>query len=63
MRKHPFKAEEDKTEPERGHYLEPEVFGQPEERGIEWARHPAIMREIKGTSAGRVEEMKQNKPK
>jgi hypothetical protein len=46
--KHPFKVEQDKSERERGHYLSPEAFGQPEERGIEWARDPELMRQIRG---------------
>jgi hypothetical protein len=43
MLKHPFKVEEDKPERERGSYLAPEAYGQPEERGIEWARNPQMM--------------------
>jgi hypothetical protein len=44
MKKQPFKAEENKSERERGHYLQPELFNQPEERGIEWARNPELMK-------------------
>src|SRR6185295_4181167 len=40
MKKYPFKAEEEKADRERGYYLTPEVFNQPAERSIEWARHP-----------------------
>ena len=47
MLKHPFKVEEDKPERERGTYLSPEAFGQPEERGMIWARHPELMRDLK----------------
>ena len=47
MRKHPFKAEEDKPERERGSYLSPELFGKPEERVVEWARYPEIMLQLK----------------
>jgi len=47
MRKHPFKAEESKPERERGTYLTPELFGKPEERGLDWARAPETMRQIK----------------
>jgi len=47
MAKHPFKAEEDKPERERGTYLTPEAYGQPEEKGIEWARHPEMMQKRK----------------
>ena len=42
-----IKVEETKSELERGHYLHPEAFGKSEERGIEWANQPKLMREIK----------------
>ena len=44
---HRVKVEVDKPEAERGYYLHPEVFGQPEEKGIEWARHQELMRQHK----------------
>jgi hypothetical protein len=47
MLRRPFKAEDDKPEQERGQYLQPELYGQPEERGIEWARNPEMMKERK----------------
>ena len=40
-------VEEKKSETERGHYLHPEAFDQPEERGVDWANRPDEMREIK----------------
>lgn len=43
----PIKVEEEKPERERGYYLHPEVHGQPEEKGIEWARRPELMRQLK----------------
>src|ERR1035437_355680 len=46
MLKTPFKVEEDKPERERGSYLSPEAFGQPEEKGVEWARRPQLMNEL-----------------
>jgi hypothetical protein len=45
--KHPFKVEEDKPQAERGSYLAPEAYDQPEERSIEWARHPQLMQQRK----------------
>ena len=33
-----IRVEEQKSEVERGYYLHPEVFGQPEEKSINWAR-------------------------
>jgi len=38
MRKHPFRVEEVKPEQERGLYLSPEVFDQPQEKGIDAVR-------------------------
>ena len=37
---HPKKVEEDKKQDERGLYLHPEVYGQPKEKGIEYAHRP-----------------------
>lgn len=44
---HRIQVEEDKPEKERGSYLHPEVHGQPEEKGVEWARNPELMRQLK----------------
>jgi len=33
-------VEEEKPAGERGYYLNPEVFGQPQSKGIEWTRNP-----------------------
>jgi len=41
---HRIPVEEDKTPPERGYYLHPELFGQPAERSVEWAQHPEVMK-------------------
>jgi hypothetical protein len=40
-------VEEKKSKRERGYYLHPEAFNQPEERGIEWAHDPATMKQMK----------------
>jgi hypothetical protein len=45
--KHRIPVEEEKPERERGFYLHPEAFAQPEERGLEWARNPEMMRQMK----------------
>jgi hypothetical protein len=42
-----IRAEEEKPALEQGHYLHPAVFGQPEERSIEWARRPEEMKRMK----------------
>jgi hypothetical protein len=44
---HRTPIEEAKPGKERGTYLHPELFGQPEEMGREWAVHPATMAKMK----------------
>jgi hypothetical protein len=44
----PLLVEKEKTF-ERGYYIHPEFYGEPEERGIEWIRHPAFMKHVKET--------------
>lgn len=44
---HPILVEEDKPAVERGHYLHPQLYGQPEEKGITWARKPELMQRLK----------------
>jgi hypothetical protein len=39
---HPLVVEEDKPEKERGSYLHPTEWGQPEEKGVEWVNHPDL---------------------
>src|SRR5262245_38901570 len=36
-----------KSETERGFYLHPEVFNQPEERGVRWVHNPELMNQRK----------------
>jgi trimeric autotransporter adhesin len=45
--KHRIPVEEAKPERERGYYLHPQVFDQPEEKSLEWARNTEMMRQIK----------------
>lgn len=45
--KHRIQVEEDKPETERGFYLHPDAFNQPEEKGVNWARNPGLMQELK----------------
>jgi hypothetical protein len=40
-------VEEAKPVVERGYYLHPEAFDQPVEKGIEWARDPELMQQLK----------------
>jgi hypothetical protein len=47
IKANPMQVEEAKPEIERGFYLHPELYGEPEERGIEWARRAEQMRLMK----------------
>ncbi len=44
---HRIPLEEVKNERERGFYIHPELYGEPAEKEVEWARHPEIMRHMK----------------
>ena len=44
---HRIPVEEEKNARERGHYIRPELYGAPEEAGIDWARYPEIMKRLK----------------
>jgi hypothetical protein len=44
---HPLVVEAAKPERERGYYIHPELYGQPEEKQIAWARNPKVMQQIK----------------
>jgi hypothetical protein len=44
---HRLPVEEDKPGVERGSYLHPDVYGQPEKKSVEWARQPEMMRRMK----------------
>jgi hypothetical protein len=53
---HPLLVEEDKPSGERGYYLYPDLYGQPADRSIEWARFPEQMRLIsEGAQAARAQ--------
>ena len=47
MKLHPFRLEENKPRMERGYYLTPEAYGEPEEKSVMWARHPELMLKLK----------------
>ena len=47
---HPLQVEVDKPESERGCFIHPKLYGQPKEKGIEWARHPEQMRQMQSLS-------------
>jgi hypothetical protein len=43
---HRLAVEEDKPVRERGFYLHPEAFGEPEEKGLLWATRPETMKQL-----------------
>jgi len=47
MRKHPFNPEQDKPERERGTYLSPESFNQPEEKNVFFLQRPQVLQGFK----------------
>jgi hypothetical protein len=47
----PVIVEKPKSNRERGFYAHPAVYGQPEEKGVEWARNPRWMAQVKATRA------------
>ena len=53
---HRIVVEENKAEHERGYYLSPELFGQPEEKGIVWLRYPDLMLQMRQMRQGRSAE-------
>ena len=54
---HRIPVEEQKSDTERGYYLHPELFNQPAEKSVEWARNPELMQRMKQER----EQMKQRK--
>ena len=49
----PLVVEEGKDAQLRGFYIHPELYGAPDEKQIEWARHPEMMKRMKETRAKR----------
>jgi len=47
MKTHPIVVEQDKPANERGTYQHPELFGQPEEKGLSWSRNPEVWKQLK----------------
>lgn len=46
--------EQPKTAKERGYFIHPELYGAPVEKGIEWARHPQLIRQLREMQAEQV---------
>jgi hypothetical protein len=40
-------VEQEKEARLKGYYIHPELYGASEERQIEWARHPQVMKQMK----------------
>lgn len=59
---HPMVVEVDKPKNERGYYLNPDLYGAPEEKGMDWARHPELMKRIKAERAKQAERAKSKRP-
>ena len=45
--KHRIPVEQDKPDRERGRYLHPDLFDQPEEKSVTFATHADLMRQLK----------------
>jgi hypothetical protein len=54
---HPLLVEQQKSPQERGFYRHPELYGQPQEKSVQWARHPKQLQRMKAQqlAAGSVE--------
>jgi len=55
-------VEQDKPAAEQGSYLHPEVYGQPDEMGVGWARNPEMMREMQKSREQHAAERSQQPP-
>lgn len=51
---HPLVVEQQKDARVRGFYIHPELYGAPQERQIEWARHPGLMTQMKEKQVSRL---------
>jgi hypothetical protein len=51
---HPLVVEQEKDARLRGFYIHPDLYGAPEEKQIEWARHPQMMKQMKETSSNQA---------
>jgi len=56
---HRIPVEVQKPERERGYYLHPELYGAPDEKNVEWARHPEVMQRTKDRQAKLAAQSKQ----
>jgi hypothetical protein len=56
---HRIQVEVQKPERERGYYLHPELYGAPQEKNVEFARHPEAMQRMKARQAKLAAQSKQ----
>jgi hypothetical protein len=54
---HPISVEVEKPQRERGFYLNPELFGAPPEKSMDWARHPQLMKRMIDLQENQVKHM------
>jgi hypothetical protein len=54
MKAHPMVVEQDKPANERGTYQHPELFGQPEEKGLSWSHNPELWKRLKKEGAAQA---------
>jgi hypothetical protein len=51
---HPLVVEQEKDARLRGFYIHPDLYGAPEEKQIEWGRHPQMMKQMKEMRSGQA---------
>jgi hypothetical protein len=56
---HPMVVEVPKPARERGYYINPELFGAPPERNMDWAHMPYVMKRLQNMHVKQVQEQKQ----
>jgi hypothetical protein len=62
MNQHPMQVEVEKSKRERGYYLQPELYNQPVDKSIEFARQPEMMKRMQDKKAGK-ETLKEQRAK
>jgi trimeric autotransporter adhesin len=59
---YPLVVEQEKEQRLKGFYIHPELYGAPEEKQIEWARHPQTMKKLKEVRAQQMSAQKKQQP-
>ena len=59
---HRISVEEVKPEKERGSYLHPELFNQPEEKSVQWVGYPELMKQMREKREQTKVELKRTQP-